>query len=102
MRSGLKALTQLRCSIFETTYNPTGVRTGAKYLRRRLRGPSMVLYYPPEINISAIARKYPDLELTNEDEVTRLDDIAFRKTRGKSAPKKSKEKGDSRRSSKKR
>ena len=82
------ALARLRCAIFQTSYNPTCVRTGAKYLRKRLRGPSMVRYYPQEINLSQIARQYPELELVNEDEEQRLQDVEDRKKRGKGAPKK--------------
>jgi small subunit ribosomal protein S33 len=91
--SRLAALTRLRCSIFETSYNPTGIRTGAKYLRARLRGPSMVKYYPPVINLSQIARKYPELELVDELEEQRWQDVEDRKKRGKGAPKKAKSKG---------
>ncbi|KAH9017664.1 hypothetical protein EDB84DRAFT_680629 [Lactarius hengduanensis] len=44
--SRLAALARLRSVIFQTSYNPTSQRTGAKYLKRRLRGPSMMDYYP--------------------------------------------------------
>ncbi|KAK0200430.1 mitochondrial ribosomal subunit S27-domain-containing protein [Desarmillaria ectypa] len=100
--STLEALTRLRCSIFQTTYNPKRVRTGAKYLRSRLRGPSMVKYYPPTLNISSIARRYPALELVDEKEQQRFQDIVDRKKRGKGAPTKSKGKEDSKRAQKKR
>jgi small subunit ribosomal protein S33 len=83
-------LTKLRCAIFQTSYNPTGIRTGAKYLRARLRGPSMVKYYPPEFNMSTIARRYPELEVVDEYEQQRLQDVADKKRRGKGAPKKAK------------
>ncbi|RDB19315.1 Mitochondrial 37S ribosomal protein S27 [Hypsizygus marmoreus] len=102
MPSRLAALTRLRCSIFQTSYNPTGVRTGAKYLRARLRGPSMLKYYPPEINLAQIARKYPELEIVDEVEEQRLQDVEDRKKRGKGAPKKAKTKADSRRNQRKR
>ncbi|KAG6810332.1 hypothetical protein H0H92_012366 [Tricholoma furcatifolium] len=78
------------------------MRTGAKYLRARLRGPSMIKYYPPVINIAQLARKYPELELVDEDEEQRLQDIEDRKKRGKGAPKKAKTKADSRRNQRKR
>lgn len=91
--SRLTALTKLRCTIFETSYNPTGLRTGAKYLRARLRGPSMVKYYPPVINIAQLARKHPELELVDEVEEQRWQDVEDRKKRGKGAPKKAKTKG---------
>ncbi|KAG5350766.1 hypothetical protein C0989_009356 [Termitomyces sp. Mn162] len=78
------------------------MRTGAKYLRARLRGPSMLKYYPPVINIAQLARKYPELELVDEDEEQRLQDIEDRKKRGKGAPKKAKTEADSRRTQRKR
>jgi small subunit ribosomal protein S33 len=91
--SRLTALTRLRCAIFQTSYNPTNIRTGGKYLRRRLRGPSMARYYPQELNLSQIARQYPELELVSEIEEQRLQDVEDRKKRGKGAPKKAKTKG---------
>lgn len=92
--SQLAALTRTRCSIFQTAYNPTSARTGAKYLRARLRGPSMVRYYPPEANIAKVIRQWPELEMRNYAEEERLQDVEDRKKRGKGAPKKAKEKGE--------
>ena len=89
----LAALTRLRCSIFQTSYNPTSQRTGAKYFRARLRGPSMVRYYPQEVNIASIISQYPEMEIVNKAEVQRLQDIEAKKRRGKGAPKKAKSKG---------
>ncbi|TFK65340.1 hypothetical protein BDN72DRAFT_871842 [Pluteus cervinus] len=100
--SRLAALTRLRCSIFQTSYNPAGIRTGAKYLRARLRGPSVVKYYPQELNLAEIARKYPELEIVDEIEEQRLIDVEEKKKRGKGAPKKAKTKADSRRINRKR
>ncbi|KAF8953179.1 mitochondrial ribosomal subunit S27-domain-containing protein [Flammula alnicola] len=100
--SRLAALTKLRCSIFQTSYNPESLRTGAKYLRRRLRGPSMVGYYPESFNIPQIIRKYKELEMVDDDEEERLIDVMDRKKRGKGAPKKAKAKEDSRRLNKRR
>lgn len=51
----------------------------------------MVQYYPGVVNISAIARQYPELELVDEDEQQRLQDVADRRKRGKGAPKKAKD-----------
>ncbi|KAF7317960.1 Mitochondrial 37S ribosomal protein S27 [Mycena kentingensis (nom. inval.)] len=98
----LKGLTRLRCQIFETAYNPTNARTGAKYLRARLRGPSMVKYYPPVLNIAAVARDVPELEFVDPKEQQRLEDVEDRKRRGKGMVKKAKTKADSRRAAKKR
>jgi len=100
--SRLAALKQLRCSLFQTSYNPKNLRTGAKYFRARLRGPSMLSYYPQSFDISHIARRYPDLEIVNDDEEERLQDVLERRRRGKGPPKKAKSKEDSRRLGKKR
>ncbi|KAH9477872.1 Mitochondrial 37S ribosomal protein S27 [Psilocybe cubensis] len=89
--SRLQALTKLRCSIFQTTYNPDSLRTGAKYLRARLRGPSLVGYYPERVNISQIVRSYRNrLEMVDDDEEERLQDVIERRRRGKGAPPKAK------------
>lgn len=90
----LAALAKARSSIFQTAYNPTSVRTGAKYLRERLRGPSMVNYYPKDINIcmSKFVKEWPELELVNFAEAQRLWDVDMKKARGKGAPAKAKDK----------
>lgn len=98
----LRALTKLRCKIFQTTYNPQGLRTGAKYLRQRLRGPSMMAYYPTTLNLSRFIRQNPDMEMVNEDAEERLVDVYERRKRGKGAPKKAKDKTESRRLQKRR
>ncbi|KAJ6624998.1 mitochondrial ribosomal subunit S27-domain-containing protein [Mycena sp. CBHHK59/15] len=102
LSSTLKGLTRLRCEIFQTSYNPKNLRTGAKYLRARLRGPSIVGYYPKTVNLSQIARDYPKLKLVDEEEQQRLADVEDRKRRGKGTPKKAKKKEDSRRTAKRR
>ena len=91
--SRLAALTRLRSVIFQTSYNPTSQRTGAKYLKRRLRGPSMVNYYPQQLSISALNKEFQGLDLIDEDEEQRLQDVADKKKRGKGAPKKAKSAG---------
>ena len=91
--SRLSSLAKLRCTIFQTSYNPSSIRTGAKYLKRRLRGPSMISYYPEEFNINKIVKAYPELEMVDEDEEERLSDVAERRKRGKGAPKKAKTEG---------
>jgi len=53
----------------------------------------MLDYYPVEMNISKIARLYPELEITDEDEEQRFQDVEDRKKRGKGAPKKARTKG---------
>ncbi|KIY45671.1 hypothetical protein FISHEDRAFT_49151 [Fistulina hepatica ATCC 64428] len=83
-------LRRLRCDVFQTTYNPTGLRTGAKYLKKRLRGPSMVEYYPELFDLMKIRRQYPVLELMGQHESERFCDVEERKSRGKGTPKKNK------------
>ncbi|KAH9958516.1 mitochondrial ribosomal subunit S27-domain-containing protein [Lactifluus volemus] len=100
--SRLAVLTRLRSVIFQTSYNPTSQRTGAKYLKRRLRGPSMNDYYPYQLSISAINKEFKGLDLVDEDEEQRLQDVADKKKRGKGAPKKAKSAADSRRTQRRR
>ncbi|KAH9914523.1 mitochondrial ribosomal subunit S27-domain-containing protein [Epithele typhae] len=100
--SRLAALTQLRCKIFQTAYNPTCIRTGAKYLRAHLRGPAMVQYYPDEFTVAKFNRMKPELKIPDFEEIQRLEDVAERKARGKGPPKKAKSAADSRRLARKR
>ena len=91
--SRLAALTRLRSVVFQTSYNPTSQRTGAKYLKRRLRGPAMVDYYPEQLSISLLNKQFEGLNLVDEAEEQRLQDVADKKKRGKGAPKKAKSAG---------
>ncbi|KAF2095036.1 hypothetical protein NA57DRAFT_14750, partial [Rhizodiscina lignyota] len=77
------------CRIFNTTFNPEGLRLGNKVLRQRLRGPSMAAYYPRRIGtIKQFRAKYPAFEIEDEAEEERVDKIRQMKLRGKGAPKK--------------
>jgi small subunit ribosomal protein S33 len=96
----LASLTKIRCSIFQTSYNPTSARTGAKYLRGRLRGPGMLKYYPEAIDMAQVQRMYkaagilpPGAPSINLPEAQRLEDVEARRARGKATPTKTKEKG---------
>ena len=93
--SRLAALTRLRCEIFQTSFNPTSVRTGAKYLRARLRGPAMTRYYPHELTIAKFNRMPGDFKIQDWDEYQRLADVEEKKRRGKGVPKKAKSAGQS-------
>jgi small subunit ribosomal protein S33 len=93
--SRLATLSKLRCSIFQTAYNPLSIRTGAKYLRARLRGPSMLNYYPEVLTIAKIRKEYPDFDVDDQAELERLADIEDRKSRGKGTPRKARSKGAS-------
>lgn len=92
-RARLNLLESIRCSIFATSYNPSSMRTGAKYLRARLRGPSMLNYYPKILSISNFNQLFPELKLVDEDKVQRQKDLAALRARGKGTPKKAKSKG---------
>jgi small subunit ribosomal protein S33 len=89
-QSRLAALNRLRCSIFHTSYNPNCLRTGAKYLSARLKGPSLIKYYPQQLDFARIIREFPELEFVDAKEEQRLIDVEERKKRGKGAPKKNK------------
>ena len=91
--SRLAALTRLRCEIFQTAYNPTSVRTGAKYLRARLRGPSMISYYPKQLTVAHFNRMSGNFRVQDWDEYQRLADVEEKKRRGKGVPKKAKSPG---------
>jgi len=62
----------------------------------------MVKYYPEEISIARLIREFREIGWVNHAEEQRFQDIADRKARGKGAPKKVKEKGESRRADRKR
>lgn len=83
-----------------------GLRTGAKYLRQRLVGPSMLNYYPPAVNMRPISKqlfgpggpldgmawKAPDGSLrrhiVDPKEFQRLADVERKRKLGKGPPKK--------------
>jgi small subunit ribosomal protein S33 len=92
--SRLGALKALQCALFQTSYNPSSARTGAKYLRARLRGPSLVAYYPRELRLADLRKSARGAEfLVDEDEEERIQDVEDKKARGKGAPPKAKNKG---------
>ncbi|KAF9575984.1 hypothetical protein EC968_000947 [Mortierella alpina] len=88
--SKLTLLSKLSCAIFGNVYNPQGIRTGNKILRQRLVGPTINSYYPnvKQIKIREITRMAPEMNLIDQEEKTRLEDLAERKKRGKGPPKK--------------
>ncbi|KAK3315142.1 mitochondrial ribosomal subunit S27-domain-containing protein [Apodospora peruviana] len=90
-RARILDLMKARCQVFGTTFNPDGVRTGNKILRQRLKGPSIVSYYPRRlVTHQDFQKEFANLELTvnNEEEEDRLEHIQGLKSRGKGAPKK--------------
>ena len=53
----------------------------------------MMDYYPSQLSISALNKEFAGLDLIDEDEEQRLQDVADKKKRGKGAPKKAKSAG---------
>ena len=53
----------------------------------------MVDYYPQQLSISLLNKQFEGLNLIDEDEEQRLQDVADKKKRGKGAPKKAKSAG---------
>ncbi|MCJ1483083.1 mitochondral 37S ribosomal protein S27 [Schaereria dolodes] len=90
-RSRVLDLMKVQCRIFSTTYNPERIRTGNKILRQRLKGPTLVDYYPRRTaTIKDLRKAYPDFETWDDDEEERLDAVELAQTRNKGAPKKKK------------
>jgi len=76
-RSRLLDLLQKQCSIFSSTFNPSRLRTGNKILRQRLKGPSVVSYYPRRVaTYKDLVAAYPGLETWDDDEEDRLEHLA--------------------------
>ena len=68
----------MQCRIFSLTYNPERLRTGNKVLRQRLRGPSVVTYYPKKgPSLRDLRNAYPGLETWDDDEEDRLEHIVL-------------------------
>ncbi|KAH0612230.1 uncharacterized protein LAJ45_06529 [Morchella importuna] len=88
-RERLLELAKVSCRIFSTTFNPTNARTGNKVLRQRLKGPTLLEYYPRRIaTFKDLKRHFPMMEFYDHEEAQRLQDLEAKKARGKGAPKK--------------
>ncbi|GJE88102.1 mitochondrial ribosomal subunit S27 [Phanerochaete sordida] len=98
----LLQLKKLQCAVFQTAFNPKSIRTGAKYLRARLRGPSMLNYYPELITIPMVQKEFPSFNVKDLQEEQRLEDVEDRKSRGKGTPRKARNKDESRRTKRRR
>ncbi|KAG0000677.1 hypothetical protein BGZ80_009349 [Entomortierella chlamydospora] len=88
--SKLALINKISTAIFGNVYNPQGIRTGNKILRQRLVGPTINSYYPnvKQIKLREITKMVPEMNLIDQGEKTRLEDLAERKKRGKGPPKK--------------
>ncbi|KNZ60355.1 uncharacterized protein VP01_1566g12 [Puccinia sorghi] len=43
----LQALAKAQSAVFQTPFNPNNLRTGDRYLTKKLKGPLLQTYYPP-------------------------------------------------------
>ncbi|KAF9102736.1 hypothetical protein BGX27_010869 [Mortierella sp. AM989] len=88
--SKLTLINKISTAIFGNVYNPQGIRTGNKILRQRLVGPTINSYYPNvrQIKLREITKMVPEMNLVDQGEKARLEDLAERKKRGKGPPKK--------------
>ncbi|KAF9170663.1 hypothetical protein BGX21_008504 [Mortierella sp. AD011] len=88
--SKLALINKISTAIFGNVYNPQGIRTGNKILRQRLVGPTINSYYPnvKQIKLREITKMVPEMNLIDQGEKIRLEDLAERKKRGKGPPKK--------------
>ncbi|KAA1072297.1 hypothetical protein PGT21_032044 [Puccinia graminis f. sp. tritici] len=106
----LQALAKAQSTVFQTPYNPRNLRTGDRYLTKKLKGPLLQTYYPPirPVNFKQLNHIFVqtakangvtgrDLEywkLPDLREEKRLERVAYNRKRGKGPPKK----GEGRRS----
>lgn len=80
---------QVQCKVFNTTYNPNRLRLGSRILHQRLKGPSVVSYYPPRIGtIRHLRSLYPEHDIIDDDEEDWVEHLNVATSRGKGTPKK--------------
>lgn len=88
-------VSRVSSQIFQTTFSPTNGRTGAKILRKPLKGPTIANYYgnPDFLKFKDINNLLagPGFSLVNEQEEYRLSINDSRRRRGKGAPQKKRE-----------
>ncbi len=73
----VKLVEKVQCEIFNQAYNPKQLRTGAKFLRKPLKGPTIRNYYnPPDFpTIKTLQAAFPQFKFYNEYEAKRLASI---------------------------
>ncbi|KAL7749782.1 mitochondral 37S ribosomal protein S27 [Sorochytrium milnesiophthora] len=89
--SRVQQLQKISCSLFQTVFNPTGVRTGNSILRQRLQGPHIAEYYPrdrPKFSQLRSLFGAVGLSIRNLPEEERVARLERLRRRGKGAPKK--------------
>ncbi|AMD18653.1 HBL249Cp [Eremothecium sinecaudum] len=84
----LLKVAKLSAQIFDENFNPTGIRTGASILSKRLKGPAIVDYYGNTefIKLKQLNQLFPGVKFTDEAEDYRVQMVEQRKRRGKGAP----------------
>ncbi|KAI9791252.1 MAG: mitochondral 37S ribosomal protein S27 [Piccolia ochrophora] len=88
-RSRVLDLLKIQSRIFSTAFNPTNIRTGAKVLRQRLKGPSVKAYYPERRGrFKDFKNLFPHLDTWDDKEEDRLENLQITRSRGKGPPKK--------------
>ena len=65
MASIHNTVSAIRSQIFNTIHNPTNARTGAKYLRKPLRGSAVVKYYPKLPKLATLNSSLPNNKYAN-------------------------------------
>jgi hypothetical protein len=65
MASIHNTVSAIRSQIFNTIHNPTNARTGAKYLRKPLRGSAIVKYYPKLPKLATLNSRLPNNKYAN-------------------------------------
>ncbi|KAH3899088.1 probable Mitochondral 37S ribosomal protein S27 [Saccharomycodes ludwigii] len=92
-KNRLLKLAETSARIFDQNFNQTNVRTGAKILSKRLKGPSIAEYYgnPDFIKFKHLKILYPDFNFVDKNEEYRLSMNQAKRRRGKGAPPKKKE-----------
>lgn len=90
-RQRLLEVKKMSASIFGESFNPNNVRNGLKILKQPLKGPGLVNYYGKNDSMPTFQdfkRWFPELNLVDPREATRLKMVESRKKRNKGAPKK--------------
>ncbi|KAF2861941.1 hypothetical protein K470DRAFT_26139 [Piedraia hortae CBS 480.64] len=90
-------LQQIQSKVFNTIFNPSALRLGNKILKQPLRGALLSAYYPRRVaTFRELKGLYPNYDLYDEKEETRLEDLEARKKRGKGNPRKKRSGAESR------
>ncbi|PSN71608.1 hypothetical protein BS50DRAFT_570936 [Corynespora cassiicola Philippines] len=94
-------LMRAQCRVFNTTFNPEGIRMGSRILHQRLKGASVASYYPPRLGtIKQLRRLYPENDILDDKEEDWLEHQQVARSRGKAPPKKKRTAAESKKNKK--